>query len=220
MCLRQFIVSADRNITLAEYKQFLNFVNDQVSSGVLTRYGISLEKGTKTTSKYHIQCVFDFGELIDPPRDFASRTKKAVKFQDYLMKSRKAACFKKLEQGQSFLLLAAGYVVKDPLRLANSHYGISDEEFVENNSRYRILVERKEKKHMFVYPGRLYGKALNYAKKKSIRSLPEAVVAMFEDGYDLSMCIGKVDPDLNLMFLMDIGIRDPKEELMDILYKK
>lgn len=221
MCYRQFMITADRDITLREYKKFLTFLETQVTSCVLARYAIALEKSiSRKKGKYHIQCVFDMPDLKEPPRDFARSAKEHIGFMEYLMKSRKSACFQKLEEGQSFLLLAAGYCCKDPSRLAYDTYGISDEEFVANNEKYRKLVEAKKKNSKIVFPGRLFDKAVRYANTHGLNNFTDTLVGMFEDGYDLSGCVNKIDPKLIDLFEMKLGHKDPKDNLLDCLLKE
>lgn len=217
----KLIVGANRSITEIEYNIFEEYVNEKVQSGEIIRFSMSLEKGCKTTSKYHIQCIFEFNDELFDQRDWCKKAKERMKFNSVLMKSRKSCCFMKLDPGQDFMLIACGYNIKDPNKKKFSSYGISDEEFEEYSRKYFKLVEAKDNKNKMLFLGNVLQKSVRYARENKINEFPKVLVEMFKDGYNFSNVIGKLPDDLETHFDYKMGKREIDEfEFMEILRKK
>lgn len=223
MVVKKCVVGADRNITIDEYKIFHNYVMKHVTEGLITRFSLCLEIAPKTSKrtnpKYHIQCVFDF--VKDPPRDWCHNAKKLMKFNDVLMKSRKSCRFEPLREGQTFLLLACGYNTKSPLKIQFDMYGITQEEFDENLTKYSKLVENKVKKSRTLYVGNILSTCVSYATEHNLTSFTTTLFELYKSGYNISYVIGKIPSEMSDLFDDQMNlIKLNENDLSYILFKK
>lgn len=206
MVYKKLIIGSNKDITVNEYEIFDKYINEKVEEGEILRFSMSLEKGSKTSSKWHIQCVFEFDDSKFIERGWCRKVKELLKFNSVLMKSRKACCFQSLGVGQDFLLIACGYNFKDPNRKKSSVYGITDEEFEQYSARYNKLVERKENRSKMLFISNLLCKSVRYAKDNGLRTFSGTCLAMFNDGYNFSGVIRKIPDEMEDLFNDKLGI--------------
>lgn len=216
----KFIVGANRHITTAEYKLFLEYLEPKIISKEILRYSATLEKGSKSDSKYHIQCVFEFNDTLFVKRDWSRKLKEKLKFNSVLMNSRKSCCFQRLGTGQEFLLIACGYNMKDDNKKKTSSYGISDDEFQEYGARYDKLCKKKDDKSKMLFIGNVLRKSVAYAKEHKLRTFPSTLLAMYNDGYEITNILRKLPMDLETLFNDKLSDTEmDMDNFMDLLWR-
>lgn len=217
----KYIVGGPRNITEVEYDLFLKYVNIKIKEGEILRFSASLEKGSKQNSKYHIQCIFEFDSTKFVMRDWSKKLKDYLRFTEVMMKSRKSCCFEKLKVGQTFMLIACGYNMKDPDRLRSDYYGITEADMIKYGKEYGELVNQKEKRTKNLYLGNFLKQCVEYSKDHKITNHEDCLINMLEDGYNFSNVIGKIPDALWDIYYHQINIKKlDGYELSLILQKK